>query len=188
MQIEMKPIDQIKTYWRNARDNTKAVEAVKESIIRYGFNQPIVIDTENVIIAGHTRYKALLELGNTEIPCVVADLPPEKAKAYRIADNKTSEFASWDLEVLIPELRTIQSFEDMQDFFPTIDLDQLLREASINEPPTQTQIDNRKEELESRFTETSNAAKESYVEVVCPECAEVFMVRSDDLKASHNQR
>jgi ParB family chromosome partitioning protein len=107
MKVQTIKLDDIKPYWRNPRKNEKAVEAVKQSIQAYGFNQPIILDTKKIIIAGHTRYKALLEMGWTEAPCVVIDLPVAKAKEYRIADNKTSELAELDMTALIPELREI---------------------------------------------------------------------------------
>ena len=110
METTLFNIAEIKPYWRNPRHNEEAVGAVMQSIRDYGFNQPLIIDAENVIIAGHTRYRALQRLGVTEIPCIVkGDLTAQQAKEYRIADNKTSELSSWDMDRLIPELREIES-------------------------------------------------------------------------------
>ena len=90
MKVQQISLDEIRPYWRNPRNNESAIDAVKKSIQEYGFNQPIVTDKDLVIIAGHTRYKALLQLGWKEAPVVVLeDIAPEKAKQYRIADNKT---------------------------------------------------------------------------------------------------
>lgn len=117
MDIQNIAIDKIIPYWNNVRNNSKAIKPVEESIKKFGFNQPLVVDKNLEIIVGHTRYFALLNLGYKEVPCIVADLDEEKARQYRIADNKTSEFASWDEDKLIRELRTMNVPADMQDFF-----------------------------------------------------------------------
>ncbi len=109
MQVELRPLSSIRPYDKNPRDNDAAVDAVAESIRRFGFRQPIVIDGEGVIICGHTRWKAAQKLGLTEVPVHVArDLTPEQIRAYRIADNKTNELATWDLELLPIELADLQ--------------------------------------------------------------------------------
>jgi ParB-like chromosome segregation protein Spo0J len=103
--IEMRSIGAIKPYARNPRKNNGAVKAVAHSIEQFGFRQPIVVDFEGVIIAGHTRWKAAQRLGLTEVPVhVAADLTATQAKALRLADNKTHEFSNWDLELLPLEL------------------------------------------------------------------------------------
>lgn len=122
-------IEQIKPYWRNPRKGDAAVEAVKHSIQTYGYRQPIVVDPEGVIIVGHTRYRALLALGYTEASVVVADLPPEKAKAYRIADNRASDLAEWDEEKLVLELRELPDLAELAPFFPETDLAELIGES-----------------------------------------------------------
>ncbi|MCO6437307.1 MAG: ParB N-terminal domain-containing protein [Phycisphaerae bacterium] len=105
MNVELLPLAGIKPYEKNPRDNDAAVDAVAESIRRFGFRQPIVIDADGVIVCGHTRWKAAQKLGLTEAPVHVAtDLTPEQIRAYRIADNKTNELASWNLELLPIEL------------------------------------------------------------------------------------
>jgi len=105
MKIELRPLAEIRPYEKNPRINDAAVDAVAESIRRFGFRQPIVVDAEGVIVCGHTRWKAAQKLGLTEVPVHVAtDLTPEQIRAYRIADNKTSELAEWNLELLPIEL------------------------------------------------------------------------------------
>ena len=95
-------------YENNPRNNDNAVEAVAESIKNFGFKVPIVIDAENVIVAGHTRYKAALKLGLEKIPCIIADdLTEEQIKAFRLIENKTSELATWDFEKLGAELNSL---------------------------------------------------------------------------------
>ena len=101
----------------NPRKNDAAVPGVKESIREFGFKVPIVIDKEGNIVAGHTRYKAALELGLESAPCVVADkLTPKQLKAFQLADNKTGEFAGWDNALLIQELDDLAGVFDMQIF------------------------------------------------------------------------
>ena len=94
MNVELRALSAITPYDRNPRDNDAAVDAVAESIERFGFRQPIVVDEAGVIVCGHTRFKAAQKLGLDEAPVHVAtDLTPEQIRAYRIADNKTNEFA-----------------------------------------------------------------------------------------------
>lgn len=108
MEIIIKGIDEIRPYENNPRVNDGAVGAVAESIRELGFQQPIVVDRDGVIIAGHTRYKAAQKLGMTEVPVVVADnLTDEQVRAYRLADNKTGELAEWDFSALEEELAGI---------------------------------------------------------------------------------
>ena len=113
--IVEKKLKEIKPYEKNARKNDDAVKYVAESIIQFGFKVPIVIDKDNVIVAGHTRYKASKELGLETVPCIVADdLTEEQIKAYRLADNKVSEVAEWDFDLLGDELADIFDI-DMSD-------------------------------------------------------------------------
>ena len=94
MDIVEKKIKDIKPYENNARKNDEAVQYVAESIREFGFRVPIVIDKNNVIVCGHTRYKASKELGLEKVPCVVADdLTDEQIRAFRLADNKVAEFS-----------------------------------------------------------------------------------------------
>ncbi|MCC7389832.1 MAG: ParB N-terminal domain-containing protein [Phycisphaerales bacterium] len=105
MKIEMRPTGQIRPYDGNPRVNDKAVDAVAESIRRFGFRQAIVVDGEGVIVCGHTRWKAARRLGLDRVPVHVArDLTPEQVRAYRLADNKTGELAEWDPAKLALEL------------------------------------------------------------------------------------
>ena len=124
MKVINKKIDEIKPYANNPRFNDEAVEYVAKSIKEFGFRVPIVIDKNGEIIAGHTRYKASLELGLTEVPCVVADdLTDEQVKAYRLADNKVAEKSQWNYELLDEELGDILDI-NMEDFgFLDINID-----------------------------------------------------------------
>src|SRR5215472_769404 len=98
MHVETRPLSSIKPYENNPRVNDCAVDAVAASIKEFGFRQPIVVDEQDVIIVGHTRYKAALKLGLEMVPVHVAvGLTPAQAKAYRIADNQTATMSQWDL-------------------------------------------------------------------------------------------
>lgn len=111
MKIEMINIDKIKEYTNNPRKNDKAVEKVKNSIELFGFKVPVILDKNNVIVCGHTRYKASKELQLKEIPCIYADdLNEEQIKAFRIADNRSSDFSEWDFELLEQELKEFEKF------------------------------------------------------------------------------
>jgi hypothetical protein len=110
MQVELVSVDDIRPYESNPRINDAAVDAVAVSLKEFGFRQPIVVDEQNVIIVGHTRWKAAKKLGLAKIPVHVAkDLSSEQAKAYRIADNQTNTLADWDYDLLPIELKDIQA-------------------------------------------------------------------------------
>ena len=109
MLIRDMDITLIKPYERNPRNNDKAIDAVAKSIQEFGWNSPIVVDRDNVIVCGHSRWRAAQKLGLTTVPVYVADkLTPEQVQAYRIADNKTAELADWNYDLLPLELRALQ--------------------------------------------------------------------------------
>jgi ParB-like chromosome segregation protein Spo0J len=115
MKIEYKGIDELIPYENNPRINDHAVEYVASSIKEFGFKNPIIIDKDNIIIAGHTRLKACEKLGIKKVPTIMADdLTEDQIKAFRIADNKVAEFSNWDLGKLELELEDIEL--DMSDF------------------------------------------------------------------------
>jgi len=112
MKVQWRDISTIIPYAQNPRVNSHAVDAVAASIREFGFQQPIVVDKDGVIIVGHTRYLAAIKLGLRKVPVLVAlDLTPEQAKAYRIADNKTGELADWDEDRLAQELAELQGLD-----------------------------------------------------------------------------
>lgn len=116
MEIKMIKIEELKPYPNNPRFNDEAVEYVANSIKQFGFKVPMIIDKNNEIVAGHTRYKASLQLGLKEVPCIVADdLTEEQIKAFRLADNKVSEKAQWNYDLLDEELANIIDI-DMSEF------------------------------------------------------------------------
>lgn len=126
-------------YEKNPRKNDGAVKYVAESIKEFGFKVPIVVDNNNVIVAGHTRLKAAKRLGLEKVPVIIADdLTEEQIKAFRLADNKVSEFSEWDKELLLQELQTIEL--DMVTF----GFNEKHKELVEDEPPP---IDEEKEHI-----------------------------------------
>jgi site-specific DNA-methyltransferase (adenine-specific) len=121
-QIKYIKTEELIPYVNNPRTNDQAVDSVAASIKEFGFKQPIVIDKDKVVVAGHTRLKASKKLGLEEVPCIIADdLTEEQIKAYRLADNKVAESADWDLQKLELELKALEDvdmsqfgFEDME--------------------------------------------------------------------------
>lgn len=134
MQIYDKRLDEIKPYENNPRHNDNAVDAVANSIREFGFKVPIVVDSDGVIVAGHTRYKAAQKLGLQTVPCLVADdLNEEQINAFRLADNKVSSLATWDDDLLNIELDNITDI-DMGKFGFDLDIDEPDEPVAPSEP------------------------------------------------------
>lgn len=156
MKIEYKSIDELIPYENNPRINENAVDYVANSIKEFGFKNPIIIDKDNVIVAGHTRLKACEKLGIKKVPTIIADdLTEDQIKAFRIADNKVAEFSSWDIDKLNLELEDIEI--DMSDFgispLEDINIDDFFEDA-----------------------EEDNEEKEEEIEyITCPHCGEKFV-------------
>jgi DNA modification methylase len=127
--------DSLIPYIRNPRKNSAAVDKVAASIKEYGWQQPIVVDKENVIIAGHTRLLAAQKLGMDKVPVHVADLSDAQAKAYRLADNRISEDADWDMELLGLEIRELDDLDFNLDLtgFDNTELANLLIDSDLGE-------------------------------------------------------
>lgn len=135
LEVKYMKVSEIRPYDKNPRNNDDAVASVARSIQEFGWQQPIVVDQDLVIIVGHTRLKAALSLGLTEVPVVIADnLTPEQVQAYRIADNKTSELAEWNYELLPLEIRDLQEANvDLSLLgFDTSELEKLLTSDDVN--------------------------------------------------------
>lgn len=146
MQIEMRPIDSVKPYPNNPRRNDAGVEAVAASLKEFGWRQPVVVDEAGVIVVGHTRFKAAMKLGMTEVPVHVATgLTPAQLQAYRLADNQTATLSTWDDDKLTTEIMDLQKqgFDLDLTGFGTEQLNELLStptegltdEVAIPEPP-----------------------------------------------------
>lgn len=154
MNIEEIALSEIKPYEKNPRKNDSAVNGVAESIKQFGFQQPIVIDSNNIIVVGHTRYKAAEKLGLKTVPCVRAsDLTPDQVKTYRILDNKLNELATWDFQSLSDELTNFQfDFGDFDVYLPAFTYDNYLKET------TET-TDNTENGTDDSFNEEDSAKK-----------------------------
>ena len=114
MQIVNKKVDELIPYKNNPRNNDEAIPYVTASIKEFGFKNPIIIDKDNVIVAGHTRLASAKELGMEEVPCIIADdLTDEQIKAFRLADNKVAEKSLWDFNMLDKEIEELSKMEDL---------------------------------------------------------------------------
>lgn len=155
MNIIEKRVKDLKPYEKNPRLNDDAVKYVAESIKEFGFKVPIVIDKDNNIVCGHTRWKACKKLKIDTVPCVVADdLTEEQIRAYRLADNKVGEKAEWDLALLDTELAEIE----------TIDMTLLGFDEAKNSEPI---------DLDDEEPKTDRATKI----VHCPKCGFAYEVQ-----------
>lgn len=131
-EIEMRKLSEIKPYFRNPRKNDKTVAALVDLIPRAGFNVPIVIDEDNIIVKGHARYKAAIRLGLEKVPCVVTHADEENKNLDRLADNKTSELSEWLNDDLLHELDMLNTDFDVTKLgFPAINVDDIF---SAEEP------------------------------------------------------
>lgn len=155
MQIQHIALSELTPYDKNPRLNDNAVPKVAKSISKFGFKVPLVIDSNNVIVAGHTRFKAAQSLGLDAVPCIVADdLSPEQIRAFRLADNKVAEFSEWDFTALHEELESLADL-DLQDFgFANIDLHD--------------------DDLSEFFEEPEQPKEPKAKTATCPHCGEVF--------------
>jgi ParB family chromosome partitioning protein len=161
MNIIEKRVKDLKPYEKNPRLNDDAVKYVAESIKEFGFKVPIVIDKDNNIVCGHTRWKACKKLKIDTVPCVVADdLTEEQIRAYRLADNKVGEKAEWDLALLDTELAEIE----------TIDMTLL----GFDEPEQTEQKINVGGEL------NTDSFSDDKFECTCPKCGFKFNPRGNE--------
>ena len=151
MKLELRKLSDIKPYPNNPRQNDGAVDAVAESIKQCGYCAPIVVDEDDVILAGHTRLKALKKLGWKQAEVVVRDgLTEEQKQKYRLLDNKTGEIAKWDIEMLQTELETIDFGEFNFGFEPATEMTD--------------------EAIQTYFDETGSEADKKDKSVLCPSC------------------
>lgn len=209
MNIKSVKLSEIYPYYDNPRDNSNAVEPTKESIRRFGYVKPILVDKAGVIIAGHTRYVAAYQLGLEFVPVVYSNMDDEQAKKYRILDNKLAEKSSFDEDQLLEELRQMEVPSDMQAFFFE-DIDQMLSFSfdSINqqaedyggfqddysvvdEPFQQSETVNEENE-DSDSEEMEDPAKglfvlkeredgSHYMKVVCPYCGNMETIEIEEV-------
>lgn len=210
MKVKSVKLSEIFPYYDNPRDNTNAVEPTKESIKRFGFVKPILVDKDGVIIAGHTRYVAAYQLGMEFVPVVYSDMDDEKAKKYRILDNKLAEKSSFDEDQLLEELRNMEVPTDMQAFFFE-DINQMLNfsldsisqqaeeyggfqddysqvedgnfEAPSNEDAGESEETTSEEEedlAKDLFVLKEREDGSHYMKVVCPYCGNMETIEIED--------
>lgn len=208
MKVKSVKLSEIYPYYDNPRDNTNAVEPTKESIRRFGFVKPILVDKAGVIIAGHTRYVAAYQLGMEYVPVVYSSMDDEMAKKYRILDNKLAEKSSFDEDQLLEELRNMEVPTKMQAFFFE-DIDQMLNFSfdSISQQAEEyggfqydySSVDNENLEATSSETETTSTDEEEedpakdlfvlkeredgshYMKVVCPFCGNMETIEIEEV-------
>ena len=137
LQIVYKDINDLQMYENNPRKNSDAVQYVANSIQNFGFKVPIIIDKNNMIVCGHTRYKAARRLKMAKVPCIMADdLSEDQIRAFRLADNKVAEMSTWDYDRLEQEFMLLDPLEfDIADFgfFPNYDTDDEEEDEDDNE-------------------------------------------------------
>ena len=174
-ELRLVAVADIKPYDKNPRRIPKsAVDGVADSIKRYGYQQPIVVDKDLVVIVGHTRLRAIQQLGYEEIEVYAADLPEEKAREYRLVDNRVGEMTSWDHESLVAELREFESGL-LEQYFPNVDLE--IGQIESARQVTQKDVDNAAEAIQ-KVNEGDTMLS---TQVKCPSCYFVFDVRTDSL-------
>lgn len=162
-------LDEVIPYWRNVRDNNDyAVAMTAKSIERYGYQSPILVDKNNTIIAGHTRYKAMRKLGVTEVVVLVSDMDEKKAKEYRVVDNRTQEYSNWVIDRLMEEYQSLPDIGLMEEFFP------VLRADGTPDIPTDDGEEEQKVEL----------VDGDYVELLCPNCMNGFELTWREMKGA----
>jgi len=204
--IVMRKLSEVKPYVRNPRKNDKTVELLVEIIPKVGFNVPLVIDKNGVIVKGHARYAAAIRLGMKEVPCVITDADEEAIKLDRLADNKISEFSEWINEELLHEVDMLNldfdfdlealGFPAMDDFdfddLPDDDagheteeekraryaayLEQAAKDEAVNAAIT-TQ-----EQIDKAKAAAGSIAEKParYFKVVCEQCGKVMFIKEGE--------
>lgn len=182
-------------YANNPRNNEQAVDTVAKSIKEFGFTNPIVVDSNNVVINGHTRLLAAEKLGLEKVPVIrKEDLTPEQVKAFRLVDNKTSELSGWDFEKLDAEIAELQAMDfDMSEFefesnhnFTAEAYSDFFEDASSQSQTQEHSQDTpghvQSEQEQESSTEPVDKAIEQEAEdtasceVVCPHCGRSFVL------------
>ena len=173
VKVEMLEIDKIKPYWRNPRKHTdKQIEALKKSIEKYGFTQPIVVDKDYTIIIGHGRYVAAKELGLKKVPVIVRrDLSEREARELRIIDNRIADLSDWDTELLRTEIMDLD-IEELLGFTR----DEIEKIIGIVEEHYGKISGDDVAEAEEKLMEKIAETQDDQIPVVCPACGTEFFV------------
>lgn len=205
--VIMKKLNEIKPYFKNPRKNDKTVEMLVKVIPQVGFNVPILIDKDGVIVKGHARYKAAFKLGMTEVPCVITNASPEQINLDRITDNRISELSEWMEEGLMHELDALDvKFDDIlgdldlktdviENQFDMTELEEIENEhpnlsdedkqkiyeemLAKKEAEEQKKIAEKIAKAEEEKIEGQLPQKKKYIKCVCGKCGEVFYIELD---------
>ena len=177
METKKKKISELKPYEGNARINDATVEKLVESIERYGYVVPIVVDKDNVVVTGHARLKAVKELGWKEVECLTSDLSDEKNKEFRTLDNKIQDISNWNDEYLVVELRAL---DYLASEFGTKVNTALTSSFGLNDDPvTESDIQETVNKFDSIFGERVEKAQNKIVNINCEHCGSKFGVEAD---------
>lgn len=172
--VEVLELKKIKPYRRNPKTGQN-VEQVKVSIQEFGYNQYIVVDKNYVIVAWHSRYKALMELGYSTIPVIVTDLDKQEAKKYRILDNKVAEYNMRDDKELWIELREFINDDTMKQFYDMTQFEWMETTSQQAKDVTSMEVDRAQNKLKEQFADLWVKRQDNPL-MVCPECWHEFRV------------
>lgn len=201
-EIVMMPIGKVKPYIRNPRKNDKTVQLLVDIIPKVGFNVPLVIDKNGVIVKGHARFTAAIRLGMTEVPCIVTDADEEAIKLDRIADNKISEFSEWITDDLLHEVDALNIDFDLESLgLPSMSFDDFEFEELPEDEPEEDEEARRERfkkyleehqspavqitsEKELKKAEAEQAElgkpKDKYYRVICEHCGHVMYIKEGE--------
>lgn len=182
-EIVYKKIGDIKPYLRNPRINQKTIQLLTKIIPKVGFNVPIVVDENGIIVKGHARYVAAIRLGMSEVPCIVSHASPDEIKLDRISDNMVAEFSEWLTDDLLEELKAIDvDFDltelELPDFHQIPEAVDYAAEATVDtdviaQMPTSVPISNTGAPVQNR-------AKGRFYRAICPDCGKMSFVKYED--------
>ena len=201
-EIVMMPIGKVKPYIRNPRKNDKTVQLLVDIIPKVGFNVPLVIDKNGVIVKGHARFTAAIRLGMTEVPCIVTDADEEAIKLDRIADNKISEFSEWITDDLLHEVDALNIDFDLESLgLPSMSFDDFELEELPEDEPEEDEEARRERfkkyldghqspavqitsEKELKKAEAEQAelgkSKDKYYRIICEHCGHVMYIKEGE--------
>lgn len=208
-EIVMRPINSIKPYVRNPRKNDKTVDLLVKIIPKVGFNVPLVIDENGIIVKGHAHFTAAIRLGMEELPCIITHADAEAIKADRIADNKISEFSEWINEELMHEVDMIDLDFDFSELgFPKMDISDIpsaeefeaeleesehqiseeekqklyqeFLEKQAQENAVEVQMTTEKALKQAELKQHDVAIKPKYYKIVCEKCGHIMFVKDTD--------
>jgi ParB-like chromosome segregation protein Spo0J len=164
--IKILDIKKIKPYFNNPRENDKTVQALIKAIPKMGFNVPLVIDKKYVIVKGHSRYNAALELGLEKVPCIISEASDKDNDADRLYDNAIQELSKWDYDKLAIELRDIDFKIDDIKFINDINFEY----SEIG-----------KKEMDDAYKGFNNENAVNHVKFMCPKCGEEAYLSKDEI-------